>query len=92
MPPTLTTNMVSEESSEMCNKDFKKFELNHARKTSPTEQLTDVFNRQMDRSDPVMLKFFVKLRLKRKKQEKSETVPAEVISMCRPLDDSIIIL
>ena len=37
MPPTLTTNMISEESSEACNKDFKEFEVGHSRKTSPIQ-------------------------------------------------------
>ena len=45
MPKTLTVHMLSEEASEACNKDTKRFERERSRKFTPKQQLEDVFYR-----------------------------------------------
>ena len=67
-----------------CNKDTKHFEKFHSRKFSPKQQLEDVFYRLMHRSDPVVQQFSLAYRIQNRKRE--ETIPKEVLELCRPLD------
>ena len=63
---------LSEEPLESNNKIFKKFRQYFARKSSRKDNLRDVFARICVSSDPLVLKWFFKLR---KNNRKSHAVP-----------------
>lgn len=50
----LPIGMLSEEAQEARNKDFKSYRENFARKTSRTDNLTDIVNRLFISSDPII--------------------------------------
>ena len=68
------------------------FEREHARKFSNLAQLTDVYNRLMDRSHPCILRFYENFRLKRRQDKKHDDadLPPEVLAMTVPEDDNIV--
>ena len=51
----LPIGLTKEEASEAKNKFIRNFRLHHSRKTSWKEGIQDLFNRLMDKSDPVIL-------------------------------------
>lgn len=67
--------MLSEEAAEARNKFYRNDRLFHARKTSRLDNMTDVFNRQLDKSDPFLSSLRINERIKKQKQQ---TLPAEV--------------
>ena len=64
------------------NKFIKNNQLHHARQTSRKNRAEDVFNCDMDRSDPVMLNYVEDLLVARREKSKHE-VPAEVLALMR---------
>ena len=52
------------------------------------------YNHAMDRSHPVILKFFEKFRLKRREASShdEDELPPDVLSLCRPLPANVIII
>ena len=78
-PSTITSGMLSEEPSESCNKDLKKWQIEHAIQSDPVRRNLDVFNRLLDRSDPV-----VHSHLESKKMHKKfYPYPQEVLNLCK---------
>ena len=67
-----------------CNPDTRLFEQRHSRKMTPIMQLSDVFYRLMDRSDPVVQSYTLAFRVQRRKR--NETIPKDVLDLCVPLD------
>lgn len=66
---------LGEEAAESRNKFYKQDRENHARRNSRTNTLTDVFNRAMDTSDPLISSLSVGSR---KSKLKLKTLPSEV--------------
>jgi hypothetical protein len=64
---TLPIGMVSEQAGESRNKLYRQFREFHARKTSRKDNLTDVFIRSMDSSDPIITNFSLDDRKKKLK-------------------------
>ena len=64
-------------------------QIDHSRQTSRVNRATDVFNRNMDRSDPVILSYNIESRLKNREKKKHD-VPAEVLALMKdpPTDNS----
>jgi hypothetical protein len=56
---TLPIGMLSEQAGESRNKLYRQFREFHTRKTSRKDNLSDVFNRSMDSSDPIVSNFLL---------------------------------
>lgn len=69
---------LGENASEARNKLYKSDRRSHARKCSRLENITDVFNRAMDSSDPLLSTLSSKERQNRNKRK---SLPAEVIAL-----------
>lgn len=69
---------LGENASEARNKLYKSDRRSHARKCSRLENITDVFNRAMDSSDPLLSSLCSKERQNRNKRK---SLPAEVIAL-----------
>ena len=69
--------MFSEEPIECNHKNLKKFSLTRACQKSRKRRLTDVFQRQMDLSDPKILTHLVKYQ----KEKKHDNYPPEVLNL-----------
>ncbi|XP_043863197.1 uncharacterized protein LOC122756782 [Drosophila mojavensis] len=69
---------LGEHASESRNKLYKSDRRGHARKCSRLDNITDVFNRSMDSSDPLLSSTFFK---KGSQRIKLKVIPAEVISL-----------
>ena len=80
LPPTIASGMLSEEASESCNKDIKRWQITHSRQFDPVARNLDVFCRLMDRSDPLVANFFSS---KRKWKPKTDPFPAQVLALCK---------
>ncbi|XP_046808102.1 uncharacterized protein LOC124420131 [Lucilia cuprina] len=74
-----TTN-DGENASEARNKFYKKDRIEHARKDSRVHNITDVFNRAMDSSDPLLSSIYIK---KRHSAKRKLQLPREVISLLK---------
>jgi hypothetical protein len=74
----LPIGMLSEQAGESRNKLYRQFREFHARKTSLTDNLTDVFNRSMDSSDPIISNLSLD---DRKKKLKKYPLTHEVIGL-----------
>ena len=72
---------LGENASEARNKFYKKDRLSHARQNSRLNNLTDVFCRVMDSSDPLVSTIFIK---ERQLQNIISSYPAEIIKLLRP--------
>lgn len=46
--------MLAEKALESCNKNYKKYKLNHSRTHSHEVNIEDVFYKAMDSSDPII--------------------------------------
>jgi hypothetical protein len=75
---TLPIGMLSEQAGESRNKLYRQFREFHARKTSRKDNLSDVFNRSMDSSDPIVSNFSLD---DRKKKLKKHPLTHEVIAL-----------
>lgn len=64
----LPIGMLGEEASEARNKNYKQYRCYHSRKHNRTANLTDVFNRIMDTSDPIISSLSLDSRIQKKKQ------------------------
>lgn len=64
----LPIGMVGEEASKARNKNYKQYRRDHSRKNNRTANLTDIFNRIMDTSDPIVSSLSLDSRLKKKRQ------------------------
>lgn len=62
----LPTGMLGEEASEARNKDYKNYRLFNSRKINREANITDVFYRIMDTSDPIINAMNLQSRLKNK--------------------------
>lgn len=62
----LPIGMLGEEASEARNKNYKQYRRDHSRKNNRTANLTDIFNRIMDTSDPIISSLSLDSRLKKK--------------------------
>jgi len=69
---------LGEHASESRNKLYKSDRRGHAKKCSRLDNITDVFNRSMDTSDPLLSSTYLK---ERPNTIKKKTIPAEVISL-----------
>ena len=83
-PDSVTSGILSEEPAEASNKDVKRFQKENARQDSPVHRNLDVFNRQMDRSDPKIVHFFANQRKLRRKSQ--EVFPQAVLDLCKDSD------
>ncbi len=84
MNSPLPNGMFGEEGPESCNKFYRSNRENFARKDSWEHNIEDVFNRQMDISDPILASLDIGLRQKCKKQK---DLPIDVIKMMLDSDD-----
>ena len=64
----LPLGMLGEEASEAQNKYYRKFRLEHARKTSREDNLKDIFFRVLDASDPVISNIGMEDRMAKRKR------------------------
>ncbi|KAI8125494.1 hypothetical protein CVS40_4198 [Lucilia cuprina] len=71
---------AGENASEARNKFYKKDRIEHARKDSRVHNITDVFNRAMDSSDPLLSSIYIK---KRHSAKRKLQLPREVISLLK---------
>lgn len=71
----LPVGILSEEAAESRNKFYRNDRLNHARKTSRIDTITDLFHRQLDTSDPLISSQRLSERINR---HKPKTLPLEV--------------
>ena len=78
LPDTLRISMLSEEPIEGNHQFILDDSLHHARQTSRHDRLFDVFHRDMDRSDPILLSYFVKSRLA---QRPKNEVPEHILAL-----------
>ena len=79
---SLPASYLSEQSLESTNKSLKYYRTHHARKTSRIATITDVFNRQNDRSD---LKIAMHLYKQQRRSAKRE-LPSEVRALLKVAD------
>jgi hypothetical protein len=79
----LPVGMLGEEGSEAQNKYYRKFRLAHARKTSRVDNLTDIFLRVLDSSDPVISNIGMEDRMSKRKRL---PIPQEVQDLFVTLD------
>jgi hypothetical protein len=79
--------LLSEECSEANNKCMRRFQEHHARQTSKKNNLSDIFFRLMDKSDPIILSEAApKLLAKRR----PEPLPIEVLECLANPEDRIV--
>lgn len=83
----LPVGCFAEDAAESRNKIYKADRLYHARKTGRIDNLTDVFCRALDTSDPLISSLCVNTRVH---QRKRLSLPAEVIELltCEGLSES----
>ena len=74
----LPVGYFAEDASESRNKLYKKDREMHARKDSRTHNLTDIINRALDTSDPIISSASLQTRMKKKH---SKMFPSEVLEM-----------
>ena len=79
-PDSIMSGILSEEPAEASNKDVKHFQIHHARQDSYEHCNVDVFNRQMQRSDPKILHYFEK---KQRAQKNRDIFPRAVLELCK---------
>lgn len=76
----LPVGMLAEDSAEHCNKLYRHNRQFHARKQSRQFNLTDVFNRAMDSSDPMVASFNQQKRLNSRNRK---PIPSEVLELLK---------
>ena len=81
---SLPITFFTEQSLESCNKNFKADRLHHCRRDTRLHTMTDLFNRQTDRSD---LLIATKLQKNRKKP-KSSDMPEDLLSLLKDADET----
>lgn len=74
----LPLGMMGEDAAESRNKNYRSDRLNYARKCSRVANLTDVFNRAMDTSDPIISSISLEKRLNKRQRL---ALPSEVIDL-----------
>ena len=80
LPDTLRISMLTEEALEGNHIYIKADQVGHYRQTSRKGRLMDVFHRDMDRSDPVVLSYDTESRLAQRQKSK-HPIPPEVLAM-----------
>ncbi|CAL8139939.1 unnamed protein product [Orchesella dallaii] len=65
---TLPLGMLSEQAGESLNKMYKRHREHNSRKQSRIHTLTDVFNRCLDSSDPIINQYFLDRRVRKSKK------------------------
>lgn len=76
----LPLGFLGEDAAESRHKIYKADRLHHARKSSRTNNILDIFNRAMDTSDPLISSINLS---KRMQQRKRLQLPQEVIEMLK---------
>lgn len=71
---------LGEHASESRNKLYKSDRRRHARKCSRLDTMTDIFNRALDTSDPLLSSIYLK---ERQRKNKNKNMPQEVISLLK---------
>lgn len=80
----LPLGMFGEEGSESCNKIYRNDREDHARKTSRSDNIKDVFNRAMDTSDP-----FIAHQASKIEKNKNHEISPETMSQFTMSDEEI---
>ena len=78
--------MLTEEPIEGNHIYIKDDQVGHSRQTSRKGRLMDVYHRDMDRSDPVVLSYDTESRLAQRQKSK-HPIPPEVLAMMRDPPD-----
>ena len=82
----LPVGFLGEDASESRHKIYKFDKIHHSRKSSRKNNLTDIFNRAMDSSDPLISSISLEKRIKQANRAK---LPAEVIDLlCCEVDEN----
>lgn len=76
----LPLGVLAEDASESCNKLYRHNRQFHARKRSRQLNLTDVFNRALDSSDPIVATFG---QQKRQNARRRKCLPTEVLQLLK---------
>lgn len=74
----VSVGCLGEHASESRNKFYKSDRKRHARKCSRLDNVTDVFNRALDTSDPFLSTIFLK---ERQNKNKKKDIPKEVFAL-----------
>jgi hypothetical protein len=89
----LPIGMLSEQAGESRNKLYRRYRERHARKTSRKANLTDVFYRSLDSSDPILSQYSLKTRRQNLLRQQLPTAaiqllqaPSEPVSMTSTVD------
>ena len=85
---TLPMGLTSEEAQEARNKDFKSYRENFSRKTSRKATNTDLINRLLVSSDPVISS----LRKSTSHQTNHKAFPSDVLQLLKQSSNDIIVL
>lgn len=83
-PKTLASGAFNEEPQEATNRDVRDWQVEHARQRSLWQRNLDVFNRMMERSDPMIIG---QLMAKKKEWRSRKEYPKEVLDMCKSSDE-----
>lgn len=81
----LPVGQMSEEAAEARNKILREYRLRHSRRSSRLNNLTDVFHRLLDSSDPVVSSVYLEDRLRKRKHK---VFPKRVQDLILTLDSS----
>ena len=82
VPPTMALGMFTEENGEAVNKILRKDEIHHARQCGRKERATDVFQRKLDESDPVILA----PQVAKHHHHQSEAYPKVILDAFSPME------
>ena len=80
--------MLSEEPLEANHQFVLDDHLKHARETSRKDRISDVFHRDMDRSDPVILLYSIECRLKNREKQK-HPIPDRILALVQAPEGSL---
>ena len=81
VPKTMSIGLFSEEPMEATHKKIKNYEINRACQKSRHRRLRDVYQRQMDLIDPLILSRHFKWNHKKYIQPKKSDYPEEVLNL-----------
>lgn len=79
----LPLGVLAEDAAESCNKLYRHNRQFHARNVSRQQNLTDVFNRALDTSDPIISSFALQKRLNSRTRR---DIPIEVLRLIKAPD------
>ena len=82
---SLPVSFLTEQSLESTNKSLKYDQTHHSQKTSRLDMITDIFNRQNDRSN---LKIAMKIQERRRRRPKNPVLPEVKALLKNGADDS----